>query len=389
MFERGARRRCVLLEPMLAALCDRRDELATLRRAIGADTLAEAARADHPAPGQTDPLGTAAVTRRRGWQASACGLPRPPSAAAGSPTAVSLAPMRRILAACMAVLPAAVVPAASPAASSGVIYGVCGPSICTVDATTGKKRTLLKGSSSTPYSSVSASRSGAKLAFVRDEGVFRAKRGGKSAERIGTALRQAAPEVNMRPDGGAVAWIDVIQRPVIVCPFPPCGTELERNLIALDADKPAARSVIVAEGLMSAGWLGSSLLRQAFGDGDRPWFVCTVTASAGCVRSVAVDGARWLDDPAGSADGRRVAAVARPGSGGTAGAVSGPIALFDAATGSRLRDLTSGADLHPAFSPDAKRVAFVRGRDLYVVKTGGGPARRLARGVSSPSCAQR
>jgi hypothetical protein len=134
--------------------------------------------------------------------------------------------------------------------------------------------------------------------------------------------------VNVRPDGGAVAWIDVIQRPPIVCPFPPCGTELERNLIALDAGKPAARSVIVAEGLMSAGWLGSSLLRQAFGDGERPWFICAVTASAGCVRN-------------------------------------------------------------PAFSPDARRVAFVRGRDLYVVRTGGGAARRLARGVSSPSRAQR
>jgi hypothetical protein len=54
---------------------------------------------------------------------------------------------------------------------------------------------------------------------------------------------------------------------------------------------------------MAAGRLGRSLLRQAFGDGGKPWFVCMVAASAGCVRSVAVDGARWLDDPAGSAGG--------------------------------------------------------------------------------------
>jgi hypothetical protein len=106
------------------------------------------------------------------------------------------------------------------------------------------------------------------------------------------------------------------------------------QLISIDAGKPAGQSTIVAEGLMAAGRLGRSLLRQAFGDGGKPWFVCTVTASAGCVRSVAVDGARWLDDPAGSADG--------------------------------------------------KRVAFVRGRDLYVVSAASGSARRLARNVSSP-----
>jgi hypothetical protein len=192
-----------------------------------------------------------------------------------------------------------------------VIYGICGPSICKVDAASGKKRTLLKGTASKPYTSVSASRSGAKLAFIRAEEVFRAKQDGKSPERIGTALRQAAPEVNVRPDGGAVA------------------------------------------------------------------------------KSVATDPARWLDDPAGSADGKRVAAVARRGSAGAPGSVSGPIALFDAASGARISDLTKGADLDPAFSPDAKRVAFVRGRDLYAVPAGGGSAKRLAKNVSSPSWAQR
>jgi len=283
----------------------------------------------------------------------------------------------------------AVAPAASPAASAGVIYGICGASICKVDAASAKQRTLLKGTASKPYTAVSVSRSGASLAFIRDEEVFRAKRDGKGPERVGTALRQAAPEVNVRPDGRAVAWIDVLQRPTVVCAFPPCGTQLERNLIVLAAGKPAAQSVIVAEGLSSAGWLGRSALRQAFGDGDTPWFICTVTASAGCVASVAADAARWLDDPAGSADGRRVAAVARPGSEGAPGAVTGPIALFDAATGNRLRDLTTGADLDPAFSPDAKRVAFVRGRDLHVVPTSGGRARRLAKNVLGPSWALR
>jgi Tol biopolymer transport system component len=141
--------------------------------------------------------------------------------------------------------------------------------------------------------------------------------------------------------------------------------------------------------MLSAGWLGSSLMRQAFGEAGAPWFACTVTAEAGCVRSVAVDATRFLDQPAGSADGRRVAAVALPAAPGDASAASGPIALFDAASGRRLRDLTAGADASPAFSPDGRTVAFVRGRDLYTVPVRGGRARRLARGVESPAWALR
>lgn len=296
--------------------------------------------------------------------------------------------MRGLVTACALVtLAAAVTPAQSNAASAGAIYGICGPSVCKVDAASGKKRTVLRGTNSRTYTAVGASRSGSKLAYVRAEAVYRTKPGQKGAERIGTALRQAAPEVNVRPDGGAVAWIDVVQTPVIVCAFPPCGFDLERNLIALESGDKPTDSVVVALDLWSAGWLGRSLIRQAFGDGERPWFICTVTASAGCVASAAVDATRWLDDPTGSADGRRVAAVARPGA--DSATVTGPIVLFDAKTGRRIRDLTTGADLDPTFSPDAKRVAFVRGRDLYVVSTEGGTARRLARNVTSPSWAQR
>jgi hypothetical protein len=234
---------------------------------------------------------------------------------------------------------------------------------------------------------VSASRSGRRLAFIRGEAVFRAGPRGRGADRVGTALRQAAPEVNVRPDGRKLAWIDVLQRPDLIGG----GVYYERNLIALRAGAPAAQSRIIATDMMSAGWLGTSLVRQAFGSDGAQWFVCTVDAEQGCMRSVAVDERRSLDDPAGSPDGSRVVAVARSteADGATPTAVTGPIALFDAATGRRLRDLTAGADLQPAFSPHGRRVTFVRGRDLYVVGTSGGRARRLARGVTSPSWAQR
>ena len=85
-----------------------------------------------------------------------------------------------------------------------------------------------------------------------------------------------------------------------------------------------------------------------------------------------------------------MAAVALPAApDGDGSAVSGPIALFDATSGRRLRDLTSGRDSAPAFSPDGRTVAFVRGRDLYTVPVRGGRARRLARGVVSPAWARR
>jgi hypothetical protein len=269
-------------------------------------------------------------------------------------------------------------------AAGGVIYGVCGDDVCRVKAKTGAKRVLLRGSPSRPYAAVSADRSGRRMAFVRGQEVFRARAGGRSRQRIGTALRQAAPEVHVRPDGGEVTWIDVIQRPDLISG----GVYYERNLLTLRRAAAPGGERIVATDMRSAGWLGSSLMRQAFGDAGAPWFACTVTAEAGCVRSVAVDATRFLDQPAGSADGRRVAAVALPAA-PEDDAASGPIVLFDAASGRRLRDLTTGADAAPAFSPDGRTVAFVRGRDLYAVPVRGGRARRLARGVESPAWARR
>jgi hypothetical protein len=274
---------------------------------------------------------------------------------------------------------------ATPArAAGGVIYGVCGDHVCRVKAKTGAKRVLLRGSSSRPYAAVSADRSGRRLAYIRGEEVFRARAGGRSRQRIGTALRQAAPEVHVRPDGGEVAWIDVIQRPDLISG----GVYYERNLLTLSRAAAPGGERIIATDMLSAGWLGSSLMRQAFGEDGAPWFACTVTAEAGCVRSVAVDATRYLDQPAGSADGRRVAAVARPAAPTDGPAARGSIALFDAASGRRLRDLATRGSA-PAFSPDGRTIAFVRGRDLYTVPVRGGRARRLAKGVESPAWAQR
>src|SRR3712207_857167 len=114
--------------------------------------------------------------------------------------------------------------AAAEPAGAGVIYGVCGKAICTIDDRTGKKRTLLRGGS---YTAVAVSRSGRRMAFVRSEEVFRAGARGRGAKRVGTAQRQAAPDLDVRADGREIAWIDVVQRPNLVAG----GVDLERELI--------------------------------------------------------------------------------------------------------------------------------------------------------------
>ena len=64
---------------------------------------------------------------------------------------------------------------------------------------------------------------------------------------------------------------------------------------------------------------------------------------------------------------------------------TGGIALYDVATGSLVRPLTSGAgDSQPSWSPDGKHVAFSRGRSIYVVPAAGGPARRIVAGGVQP-----
>ncbi len=66
---------------------------------------------------------------------------------------------------------------------------------------------------------------------------------------------------------------------------------------------------------------------------------------------------------------------------------TGPIVLYDTATGQFSRELTTGAgDGFPAFSPDSRRVAFNRGNDIYVTAVDGRPGseRRIVSGGLQP-----
>jgi WD40 repeat protein len=204
---------------------------------------------------------------------------------------------------------------ASAAAAPGFVYGVCGTSLCRVDVKHRQRSFFRRGSVARPYTWVSVSTSGSRLAFVRDGVVYSGRR---HPRRLGTGSA-----VYVSPNGGAVSWPD--------------GTTLM-------TDRGP-----VATGVTSAGWLATLLLRDVDGT------ICVVDHFC-----VAADPGHVLSEPTGSPDGRRVAAV-RDGT---------TIALFDGATGKKLRDLTDGFDRDPSFSPDGKRIAFTRGRDTWTAPTG-------------------
>ena len=81
-------------------------------------------------------------------------------------------------------------------------------------------------------------------------------------------------------------------------------------------------------------------------------------------------------EPGASPSGRYVAAVSAPED-----EVSGPLVLYSAATGRRVRTLSRKTSAAPSWSRDGKRIAFSSGNSIYVVKASGGRARRVTKGI--------
>ena len=142
-----------------------------------------------------------------------------------------------------------------------------------------------------------------------------------------------------------------------------------------------------ARSVIDTAWVGGRLLRTT-GSSTPPYprGICLLAANTDfeCERDVAQDPVNDLSAPAVSPDGRLLA-VARSPAEQNAGV--GPIVLYDIATGQPVRALTTGADDGlPTFSPDGRRIAFNRGRDIYVIAVDGaaGSERRIVTGGLQP-----
>jgi Tol biopolymer transport system component len=294
--------------------------------------------------------------------------------------------MRPIRAAFLAAVTVLVVASAAQARST-IVY-TCGNNLCRLDPKTHASRQLThdgKGGKGPVYRQPSLSRDGKRLAFVFANDLYLSRADGTRRTKLDDDV--AIPY--LAPGGDTVAY--AASRFSLIAPaiyFPCCSPAIYGQVPYLFRIKANGKGKdTVARSIVTSGWLGNRLMRDEQPDGDAPPdLICVLETNSSfeCDHPVAEDPARDISEPSASRDGRFVAAVAEPHSDDpdVARKFEGVIALFDAASGALLRDLTTGPhDSEPAFSPDGKQVAFARGKNLYVVPVNGGKARKLHRGV--------
>jgi len=285
---------------------------------------------------------------------------------------------------------------ASGAGASSIVY-VCAPNLCRIDPAHPKEVTRLTrdGRASGPvYGSPSLSTKGTKLTFVKGNRLYLAQGNATRARQVDEPAGSAL--VWMRPDGRQVLFIRSVNTIISPGTFYPYYSPPVYGFVPFlfVRDVSAGKTQTVARSTTSAGWLRDRVLfpDAVEGTGPRPDRICVLAPPGSaelCERAVATDPhLRTLSSPTTSPDGRYLVAVAESFSAdpGYKRTFVGALALFNAATGEYLRDLTPGrADGDPVFSPDGKRVAFTRGGALYAVAVAGGKPKLLRRGVRDPT----
>jgi hypothetical protein len=264
-------------------------------------------------------------------------------------------------------------------AASDLVYR-CYPNLCKIRPDGSHKQRLTRdGRPDGPvYAWLSASRGGKRLGISFGNDAYVANARGR---RLGDNYRDtggAVPVVQISPDGRTLATIE----PTLELQPPPglIGPPLlSQNPFLFTHGVRSRLKTTVARSIVSVGWLGGRLMRSDTAD-DPPYTqrICLLRTNSSfeCERPVADDPGREVWDPAGSPNGRYVAAVSAPQD-----EVSGPIVLYSAATGRRVRTLSRRAASTPSWSPDGRWVAFTSGRSIYVVRASGGRARKVVKGV--------
>jgi len=260
------------------------------------------------------------------------------------------------------------------AAADALVYR-CGTNLCRAAPDGSAKKRLTHDGR---YTWVSATRSGSRLAVVRSTFV-------RVLDGRGRALTANLPRggtavvAQIAPDGSQVATIELLPEltpaPIGSPPGSPGISGLNPYLFVMRPD--GSGRDVTARSVVDTGWLGGRLTRtDASSTAPFPLGICRLASTTDfhCDQDLARDSTRDLFNQAFS--GSRVAVVRATSS----ELGRGPIVVYDSA----VRTLTAGADAHPSWSPDGKRIAFDRGGDVYVVPAGGGKARRVIRGGEQP-----
>lgn len=260
--------------------------------------------------------------------------------------------------------------AAAPVGATKITY-VCGGDLCRIDPAKPRQVHRLTHDA-VGYVSPSVSWNGARMAFFkRGSRLYRSD--ASARHRHALESRNVAPgeQALMSPEGTAVAAVET--RETLSGGHYNVFTVEVQGLWLYPAGQDVASGVADTH---TAGWLGSRLVVGRTPHEGDDQAICVLPSYPGdysaCGDIVAADAGYDLWWPSASHDERYVVATKVTPGEARRGSFDGRIGLFDARTGKLIRDLTYGQyDVDPVFSPDGSRVAFNRGRDLFVVRTDG------------------
>lgn len=279
------------------------------------------------------------------------------------------------------------------AAPATYIYALCGPNVCRIDAKTRKSKIVLRRSTDSEYTAVSASPRGSTLAFVYDGDVFRSGRDGRGRREL-DQVGSRPNGLSVSPNGRSVSWFATINTTQCVFNFYTGGCDIFPvtyvNLYSQSLSDREAESYGPPDA--TAGWYRNELMAQADPEEGEADYICVIDDEGDCTRTVAQDLTRAYSSPSTSPDGRYLAVVSEPAPPEDGDMdYQGRIEIWNAATGRKIRNLTDGTkDETPIFSPDGKTVAFNRGKDLLTRSVRGGKPKLIKRDVrlTGPSWAR-